>query len=112
MLVASLDILSTIGADTVLKKVSSTNGGEYAGACPWCGGEDRFRVWPEEGRFWCRSCEKRGDAIPHYLRDKRGLTFPEACNALGIEPRAQRPRPAQEPHGRPGRRHCGFAVGR
>ena len=42
-------------------------------------------MWPEEGRFWCRSCEKRGDAI-QYLRDKRGLTYPEACSALGIEP--------------------------
>jgi len=33
-----------------LKHVS---GDEYAGACPWCGGDDRFRVW-ETGNYWCR----------------------------------------------------------
>lgn len=33
-----------------LKHVSGT---EYAGPCPWCGGEDRFHVW-EKGNYWCR----------------------------------------------------------
>jgi len=45
---------------TRLKHVTDT---EYAGPCPWCGGEDRFRVW-EEGNYWCRPgpghCGRKG----------------------------------------------------
>jgi hypothetical protein len=26
---------------------------EWAGPCPWCGGDDRFHVW-ERGNYWCR----------------------------------------------------------
>ena len=61
-----------------LTKAATSNGGEFAGACPACGGVDRFRVWPEEkgGRFWCRQCGKKGDAI-QYLRDFRGMSFAE-----------------------------------
>ncbi|MEY4631059.1 MAG: Zinc-binding domain of primase-helicase, partial [Pseudomonadota bacterium] len=36
-----------------LKQKSRT---EYAGPCPWCGGKDRFIVWPAQGnggRFYC-----------------------------------------------------------
>ncbi|MFV9505456.1 MAG: hypothetical protein AB4911_12950 [Oscillochloridaceae bacterium umkhey_bin13] len=42
---------------------------EYAGACPFCGGDarsDRFHVWmtASDGRparrFWCRSCDESG----------------------------------------------------
>lgn len=70
-----------------LKKVSNTNGGEYQGPCPDCGGEDRFHVWPHQnegkGSYWCRSCEKTGDNI-QFLRDFEGLSFKEACNQLNI----------------------------
>lgn len=70
-----------------LQRVATTNGGEWSGACPFCGGRDRFRVWPEEdgGRFWCRGCGKSGDAI-QWLRDFRGLSFQEACAELGRLP--------------------------
>jgi DNA primase len=34
-----------------LKRVS---GEEYAGPCPWCNGQDRFRVWRDRGNYWCR----------------------------------------------------------
>lgn len=27
---------------------------EYAGPCPWCGGEDRFRVWRDAQNYACR----------------------------------------------------------
>lgn len=33
-----------------LKKVGRD---EYAGPCPWCGGDDRFHVWGL-GNYWCR----------------------------------------------------------
>jgi len=44
-----------------LKRVS---GDEYSGPCPWCGGDDRFRVWRNRGNFYCRPgtghCGKQG----------------------------------------------------
>ena len=94
-----MNILDLIQADGgTLKKVAGTHGGEYAGACPFCGGNDRFRVWPEEGRYWCRGCEKAGDSI-QYLIEKRGLSFVEACHYLGHDPgpRKDGPRPAPAP---------------
>ena len=78
-----LNILSHDGFN--LLKTASTNGGEYAGSCPWCGGKDRFRVWPEQGRYWCRGCGKHGDAID-WLRERRGMSFLEACNELKFVP--------------------------
>jgi len=81
------DILALIQQVSGLsfKKVAATHGGEYAGPCPWCGGNDRFLIWPQYkgGRYWCRGCEKTGDAI-QYLRDMHGLSFAEACKELGI----------------------------
>jgi len=61
---------------------------EWCGPCPACGGHDRFRIWPSQGkdglgRYWCRSCERSGDAI-QYLRDFQGLEFREACDRLGV----------------------------
>jgi DNA primase len=90
-------ILDLIGRDTTLRKVAGTRGGEYTGPCPWCGGRDRFWVWPHAERpgYWCRQCGKQGDAI-QYLRDHDGLSFREACERIG--------RPLDEPrHGRPTR---------
>ncbi len=60
--------------------------GEYASACPGCHGTDRFRVWPDRGRWWCRGCGKSGDAL-EYLMEFRGLNYFEACKELGIEPK-------------------------
>ncbi|WP_022670853.1 CHC2 zinc finger domain-containing protein [Hippea alviniae] len=67
------------------KRVASTDGGEYACPCPFCGGEDRFRVWPEKDRFWCRQCNAKGDSI-EYLKKAKGLSFKEACSYLNISP--------------------------
>jgi DNA primase len=70
-----------------LKRVASTNGGEFAGPCPRCGGTDRFICWPcngKTGRFWCRGCGINGDAI-QYLRDFRDMSFRQACQTLGLE---------------------------
>ena len=42
------------------KRVSSD---EFSSSCPWCGGEDRFRVWTT-GNYWCRPgpghCGRKG----------------------------------------------------
>ena len=84
MLKERTDLLALIGNDVALQRVASTHGGEWAGPCPFCGGHDRFRVWPEQdgGRFWCRQCEMQGDAIA-YVQRRDGITFAEACERLG-----------------------------
>lgn len=92
---ASLEVL---GRDTALAKVGAA---EWAGACPWCGGQDRFRVWPDgqRPRFWCRQCDRKGDAID-YLRERDGLSFAEARDAVGSTPRQAYPavgRPTTRP---------------
>jgi DNA primase len=53
------DLLAICG-DTQLRKIASTNGGEWAGPCPFCGGKDRFHVQPyaKPVPIWmCRHCE-------------------------------------------------------
>ena len=82
-----IDILAVIGNDTTLHRVASTKGGEHAGPCPFCGGRDRFRVWPDhpdgKGRWWCRQCEHWGDAVD-YIQRREGLEFGEALERLGM----------------------------
>lgn len=74
------------------KNVAGTSGGEWAGPCPWCGGTDRFRCWPEHpsgavgGRYMCRGCGQKGDGI-QFLRDHEGMSYQDACRALQVSPR-------------------------
>jgi DNA primase len=79
-----MTLLDLISRETPLNKMANTHGGEYAGACPWCGGADRFRVWPNANKpgYWCRQCDRQGDAI-QFLRDYEGLSYWEACERLG-----------------------------
>ena len=94
----NVDLLAVVGRDTPLKKAASTNGGEFAGPCPFCGGKDRFRVWPadgDRGRWWCRQCQRSGDAVD-YLRARDALTFKEALARLGAA-LTEGPRPAPAP---------------
>lgn len=80
----SLDLFSLISLDVPLKRTAGTNGGEFHGACIFCGGKDRMAVWPNADRpgFWCRQCEKGGDAI-QYLREK-GMSYQDACAQLDV----------------------------
>ena len=68
-----------------------SSGKEYAGVCPSCGGEGghngkggRFRIWPGEGRYWCRECGRQGDSI-QFLRDYKHLSFVQAKEFLGLD---------------------------
>ncbi len=83
-----MNVLDLAHKKIKLRKVSMTKGGEWQGPCPGCGGNDRFHVWPEQnhgaGSYWCRSCEKAGDAI-QFLRDFDGLSYGAACDYLDIE---------------------------
>jgi DNA primase len=78
-----LDLLALIGRDTKLTFVARTRGGEWAGACPFCGGSDRLKVQPERGLWWCRQCigvntKHWQDAIA-YVRKRDGLSFSQAA---------------------------------
>lgn len=78
-----LDLLNNTGLTP--RRTASTNGGEYHSPCPGCGGDDRFAAWPEQGehgRYWCRVCDKKGDAI-QFLMDFQGMTFKEAAGVVG-----------------------------
>ena len=85
-----LDLLQQDGFQCT--RVSARDGGEYSSPCPWCGGTDRFHIWPgrggADGSFWCRQCKVQGDPI-QYLRDFRGMSYSDACRTLGIEPTSQ-----------------------
>ena len=76
-----------------LHQVTAT---EWAGPCPKCGGEDRFRVWPEAGNsgtgsFWCRQCGWKGfcDSL-----DEGQTVTPEEMRLRRIE--AEQRRQARE----------------
>lgn len=93
MQIAEVDLLVLIGQDVALKKHGNTYGGEYRGPCPWCGGRDRFHVWPKHqgrkssdgrGRWWCRDCHRKGDAIA-YVQQREGVSFREAVGRLGVD---------------------------
>lgn len=89
-----LDLLQEDGIQP--RRVGGQHGGEYHSPCPFCGGRDRFACWPLAetalggGRGWCRGgsaagngCDWKGDAV-QYLRDRRGMTFAEAKECLGL----------------------------
>ena len=75
-----------------LNHVSGASGGEHSGPCPWCGGDDRFRCWPDHpsgatgGRFLCRGCGRQGDGIA-FLMELEGAGYVEACKRLGATPK-------------------------
>ena len=61
----------------------SSNGAERHGACPWCGGGDRFHV--KVNGWFCREggdhCGRKGDAIK-FVQEYKRLTFPQAVDFL------------------------------
>ena len=80
MKLMELNELITSTGHTLKRKTAN----EWAGACPFCGGNDRFIVTPEKDLYWCRQCNKTGDAI-QFLMDVKHLTFKEAALQLGRE---------------------------
>lgn len=81
---SQIDLLQLCGRNTNLRHAANTRGGEYAGACPRCGGEDRFRVQPAQGMWCCRQChEKWGDAI-EYVKWFDGVDFKTAVATLKL----------------------------
>lgn len=58
------------------------DGGEYVSPCPFCGGHDRFHVWPARDYFWCRQCDAKGDSID-FIKKRENCNYREALNRLG-----------------------------
>ncbi len=91
-----LDILRRRVNPDKVRHISMAKGGEWCSPCPVCGGDDRFRSWPNQdggaaaqkaglpGTWWCRQCDKTGDVIS-LLMFADGLTFTAACKELRIE---------------------------
>ncbi len=85
-----VDLCSLIEQKTPIRfGKASGNGSKRTrkGACPFCGGTDRFAVFVNEspGRYYCgihgNGCGAHGDAID-FLRRIDNLTFTEAYSAL------------------------------
>ncbi len=80
-----MQLLDLVQADGLVpQKITTVNGGEYHSPCPGCGGMDRFIIWDRVNHYFCRRCEKKGDAI-QYLRDFHKLSYFAACAHVGIE---------------------------
>lgn len=78
---ASTDLLALLGGP--FHRIATTNGGEYTGPCPFCGGDDRCHIQPHAakgGRWFCRQCTSgRWSDVFDFLRRKHNLNFTEAC---------------------------------
>lgn len=74
------------------KKKGNQDGGVYGSACPWCGGDDRFRCWPyadNGGNYFCQKCGRKGSAV-RYLVERRKMSYEDACSFLGVKFRIRR----------------------
>ncbi|HMW72504.1 MAG TPA: CHC2 zinc finger domain-containing protein [Cellvibrionaceae bacterium] len=73
----TVDLIELAGRHVELRKVSPK---EHHGPCPWCGGDDRFRVTADY--FACRQCGRKGDAI-EFIKQRQNVDFIEAIKILG-----------------------------
>jgi hypothetical protein len=77
-----LNLVERLGA-----KLKRAGASEYVGACPVCGGKDRFSVNIKKQLWNCRGCGKGGDVIG-LAQHAGGATFAEVVAALSGETRA------------------------
>lgn len=79
-----IDLISLAGQYTDLSRASGTK--EWQGACPKCGGKDRFHV--KTGGYFCRQCKKMEDNKGiwydqiDFVRWMDGCDFADAVNKL------------------------------
>ena len=90
-----MDIKNLIESDGVKL---TRQGKTYRGRCPFHAGktETSLLVDADAGKYHCFGCDMHGDAI-QWLRERRGLSFIEACEYLGHDPgphKEARPAPA------------------
>jgi hypothetical protein len=82
---------AALGLGLRLKKITPV---EFAGACPRCGGRDRFSVNIRKGVFNCRGCAAGGGVIA-MVEHVKGCSFVEAVTSLTGEAMPARAAPLQ-----------------
>jgi len=85
-----MDIKSLLEEDGFnCKYIANTYGGTFASPCPWCGGTDRFRCFPNNGNggnYLCQQCDRTGTILT-YLTEHRGMDRSTAIVLSGITTR-------------------------
>ena len=92
----NIRLLAIASNDTALKRA----GREYHGACPFCGGRDRFYVLPETSTWGCRNCAAGYHDALAYIMRRDSLDFIDAVTRYSDAPcisDAPRNRPAPQP---------------
>ncbi len=92
----TFDLLTLAQGDTKLKRA----GGFYIGACPFCGGTDRFNLkqFDNGWRWICRHCAPGTYSTPiDYIMRRDNLDFKQALESMGGKSFAPAPRPRVEP---------------
>ena len=77
----AIDLVAFAERYTTLRQISRV--GEYEGACPNCGGTDRFHI--KDNRFYCRQCYPRGGDVIDLVQLIEKVSFREACQILVTE---------------------------
>ena len=78
------NMLDLINRDGIhLRRIAGTDGGEYAGPCPFCGGRDRFHVQEGSNTWFCRQCTGVAKlSVIDYVMKRDGVPFAEAVGRL------------------------------
>ncbi len=89
-----IDLAALIGQTVALKPKGD---GKAVGPCPWHSSRsgECLVVWADEGRWWCSSCKRGGDAVA-WVALLEGISFAKARRRLGLAQRVQAPRPRLE----------------
>jgi phage/plasmid primase-like uncharacterized protein len=74
-----VDALEVARRYIVLKRVTAN---EWAGPCPGCGGNDRFRLNPKKQVFLCRQCGAKGKGAIDLVMLALGVGFAKAVEEL------------------------------
>src|ERR1700721_612392 len=90
-------IMATILSLDLRLKKNGPHG--LTGACPRCGGVDRFNINTTKGVWFCRGCDAKGGDGIGLLMTCRGVPFREAVEDINGESAVDRPAPA--PRSRP-----------
>lgn len=96
-----VNLLDLIGGHTTLKRTSSSRGGTWNGACPKCGGKDRFVVEPAYELWMCRQCHPEWDDAIEFLRWVDGLSYRAAVERIQQNGGRVEERPARKEPARP-----------
>lgn len=75
----------TVASVVAARNLRLRGGNNKSGPCPACGGKDRFTVSVRKNTFWCRGCQRGGDAI-ELVELMDACSFITACEILTGEP--------------------------